>query len=167
MPNYNLFYNGERLFPVLSNDSEICFRIWFNNSSSIERVITISYDSISGYQGILIEYGDLYKKRLVRKGYRKNKSVFKEIKITPKNGFENFIKSIDSLKIMTREKQIEFSIVPHEPFSFYVVEYKNNKDYNQFIFTTDFPIHYKENTSEYEDIQNLVFKEFKQYIIRR
>ena len=167
MPNYNLFYNGDRLFPILSNDSETCFRIWFNHSSSIERVITISYDSISEYQGTLIEYGNLYKKKLVGKGYRKNKSIFREINITPKNGFENFMTSIDSLKLMTREKQNDFLIVPHQPFSFYVVEYKKNKEYNQFIFTTEFPIQYQENINEYEDIQNLIFNEFKEYLLRR
>lgn len=59
----NLDYSGERILPIKSNNSELCFRVWFNNSTSIDRIITISKDSLLGYQGKLTEIGYTNKKR--------------------------------------------------------------------------------------------------------
>jgi hypothetical protein len=42
MPFRNFISSGERLFPVKSSDAEYFVRIWINNSTSIDRIISIS-----------------------------------------------------------------------------------------------------------------------------
>lgn len=59
-PFKNLGYSGDRLFPVKTNFSEFSFRVWISNSTSIDRVISISKDSAGEFQGKLIEYGKLF-----------------------------------------------------------------------------------------------------------
>ena len=63
LPFKNLGYSGERILPIKDNNSKSTFRVWFNNSTSIDRVITISRDSIFGFQGKLVEIGYMSKKK--------------------------------------------------------------------------------------------------------
>ena len=64
MPFYSMNYNGERLFPIESNKDIKVFRAWLNLSTSVERVITVSVDSDSTYNGTLIEFGKHYRKNI-------------------------------------------------------------------------------------------------------
>ncbi|MDP4214175.1 MAG: hypothetical protein Q8926_16290, partial [Bacteroidota bacterium] len=57
MPFRNFLYSGERLLPVKTSTAEYFFRIWINNSTSIDRVISISKDSLEDFRGYLTEMG--------------------------------------------------------------------------------------------------------------
>ena len=148
----NLDYSGERILPIKSNNSELCFRVWFNNSTSIDRIITISKDSLLGYQGKLTEIGYTNKKK-------KKSTFFNEEDIEPKCGFEKFFQKLDSLNIEKGISQKDFEFVLHEPFSIYIVEYKNEKSYNQFDFKTHYPLSENGNNI-YLSIEKLIFDEF-------
>lgn len=60
IPYKNLGYSGERLFPVKTNYSEFTFRVWISNSTSIDRIISISNDSAGSFQSNLIEFGIIF-----------------------------------------------------------------------------------------------------------
>ena len=152
LPFKNLGYSGERILPIKDNNSKSTFRVWFNNSTSIDRVITISRDSIFGFQGKLVEIGYMSKKK-------KKTLFYNEEEIEPKCGFEQFFKKLDSLKLGKLNTQNDFQFILHQPYSIYIVEYKENNTYNQFKFYTDFPSE-NNNKNNYSSIEELVFNEF-------
>lgn len=159
MPFRNMVYSGERLFPLEKNDSKIAFRVWINNGTSIDRMITVSFDSLFMNQGKLNEFGFL-----VKKGILKSRDIrfYNDKKITPKNGFYNFFQTIDSLKLIDYSSQDSFDyVLNHQPFSLYVVEIKNGNKYNQFQFRTHFPNSKMEVDNKYRLIENLIYKEFE------
>jgi len=158
MPFRNHSCSGERLFPLKENESEKAFRVWFNNGTSIDRVITISYDSIWGYQGFLNEIGTVSKKGLVKS---KTIDFFSQKEIEPQNGYDNFFMKLDSLNLYNYENQQEFEYsMNHRPYSIYSIEIKDKNRYHQFNFKTRFP-----DTMKVEDkyliIEKIVFDLFK------
>lgn len=158
MPFRNMIYSGERLFPIQKNDSEKAFRVWINNGTSIDRIITVSTDSIFGQQGKLTEIGFLDKKGLIK---TKGEKIFKEKDLTPQCGFERFFETIDSLELANYVSQDTFDYaLNHQPFSLYVVEIKINNKYNQFQFRTHFPDTKLRVDEKYELIEKLIFDEF-------
>lgn len=152
MPFRNLGNFGESLFPVKNSDPQKIFRIWINNSTSIDRILTISQDTLFGNHANLVEIGSLSKGK-------REKDFYKKIEIVPKNGFENFFKKLDSLNLMSQQNRENFSNALHKPFSLYVVEYKNGESYNQFSFQTNYP-NKSDEKNNYKSIENLIFKEF-------
>jgi hypothetical protein len=156
MPFKNFGYSGERLFPVAKNNSEFTFRAWVSYSTSMDRVFTISYDSLFGYQGKLleIESNSVGKNKIDR-------TVFKQTDIIPRNGFQKFMLKVDSLNLMNVNDQDpnSFQVALHQPFSLYVVEIKSHGKIHQFRFNTYFPAKEKVE-NKYEEIQNLIFQEF-------
>lgn len=158
MPFRNMEYSGERLFPLEKNDSKIAFRVWINNGTSIDRVITVSFDSSFMNQCRLNEFGFLVKKGILKS---RNIRFFNDKEIIPKNGFDNFFQTIDSLKLIDYSSQDSFDyVLDHQPFSLYVVEIKNNNKYNQFQFKTHFPNSKMEVDDKYGLIEKLIFREF-------
>ena len=151
-PYKNLSYSGERLFPVKTNNSEFTFRIWISNSTSIDRIISISKDSMEGFEGKLTEIGKIY-------NGRNSKNYYNEFKVIPKCGFLEFKKKLDKLNLMSMTDQRNFGIVFDMPFSTYVVEIKQKDSFNTFKFDTYYP-----NKGGAEDsylkIENLLFEEF-------
>lgn len=64
MPFRNFISSGDRLFPVKSSDAEYFFRFWINNSTSIDRVVSISKtDSLDKFSGYFTEIGFLTKEK--------------------------------------------------------------------------------------------------------
>lgn len=128
MPFNNLGYTT-RLFPVQSNNFEKTFRVWFNNGTSIDRIITVSMDSVlppygMGYESNFVDIGSVYKRRLFSDKLR-NKSVkiFKTRDIQPRSGYDRFFEKLDSLNLFEYQKQTDFIWrFGHRPISFYVVE---------------------------------------------
>ncbi|HEY4875513.1 MAG TPA: hypothetical protein VIH86_08085 [Puia sp.] len=59
MPFVNFGYSGKKLLPVKTSTGEYSFRIWINNSTSIDRVISISKDTLEDFSGYLTEIGVL------------------------------------------------------------------------------------------------------------
>jgi hypothetical protein len=112
MPFRNWGYSVDRLFPIKNSSSDFTFRIWFSNSTSVYRVISISRDSTFNFSkgrivpedssfefsGYLTEIGSL------RKG-KKYHQYFNQIKIEPKSGFHDFKNKIDSLNLLTLSSQ--------------------------------------------------------------
>lgn len=149
----NLDYSGIRLFPVKTNYSEFTFRIWISNSTSIDRVISISKDSASDFQGSLVEFGKLYN----GKNY---KDYYKEIEIVPKVGFEIFKKMLDSLDLFDLKNKSSIDIVLHQPFSTYVIEIKDKTQFNTFRFDTYYPYN-SESEDSYSEIRKLILEQFE------
>jgi hypothetical protein len=158
MPFRNYALSGDKLFPVESNESEFTFRIWINNGTSVDRVISVSRDSIFGDQCKFFELGFLNKKGIFK---TKKESIFKEELIEPACGFDNLIIKIDSLNLFDYKSQTSFEfLLNHRPISLYSVEIKENGKYNQFTFRTYFPDTTKVS-QDYERIQRLIFNEFR------
>jgi hypothetical protein len=155
MPFRNYAYSGERLFPIQENSSETIFRVWFNNGTSLDRVITVSRDTLFNNQGYYVEFGLIMKKSFLSK--EKARDFFHYERLTPNSGYDKFFKKLDSLEIMDLKNQTGFESALHEVYSLYVVEYKKSGKYNQFSFRT----HFKDSTSTgYTRIQQMLFKEF-------
>jgi len=158
MPFRNLLFSGERLFPVQNNDSKRIFRVWFNNGTSIDRVLTVSNDSVFNNQVKLREIGFLDKKNLIG---RPSKIMFyKEKEILPNCGFDKFFEIVDSLDLIHYSNQDSFNFPMHRPFSLYVVEIKLNNVYNQFTFRTYYPLKDSNIDKKYADIEKLIFDQF-------
>jgi len=155
MPYRNIGYRGDRLLPVNSSDSGFSMRIWINNSTSIDRIISIYKDFEGQYRGRFFEIGSLdYGK--------KNKDYYKSIKIVPKHGFEMFRQELDSLDLFALNDQEDFGFSIDQPFSLYVVEIKDKELYHIFKFNTNYPIKTKVK-NKYDLIEGLIFDEFDIY----
>jgi len=156
MPFRNLGYTSDRLLPVSLSSADFEFRIWINNSTSIDRVISVSKDTLFGKGAYLTEIGQVFAKHKY-----KSKQFFNQTKIVPKSGIDGFITKIDSLKLSDFQSQDEstFSVALHTPFSLYVVELKENGKYHCFKFNTHFPAK-DQNDSKYIALENFIFSEF-------
>lgn len=146
MPFNNYVYDSVRLFPIQSSDAENIVRIWINNGTSIDRIITISKDSIFQEQAFLTEIS-----------LPSKKTFFNRKEIVPKSGIAAFLEKIDSLDLFQYESQTDFSFALHEPFSIYVIEQKKNDKYHQFNFKTSFT---NENEDQYTNLEKLIMEEF-------
>lgn len=157
MPFRNMGYSGERLFPVQQSDGEKMFRVWFNNGTSIDRVITVSFDSIFENQCYFAEFGVLFRNQLF-----KEKRIFinTNIPTKPRSGIDVFFEKIDSLNLFTYKNQETFYYPMHKPFSLYVVEVKDGNKYNQFRFNSYFPYSVEDST-QYGRLELLILDEFK------
>jgi hypothetical protein len=164
MPYRNLGYTANRLMPVRYSASDFEFRIWINNSTSIDRVISVSkvndvVEKGESYKGDekseLVEIGELFKKR-------KAIPFYKETNKMPKSGVDSFIAKIDSLELFD-VKGVPDSVLTllatDTPFSLYVVELKEHGKYHCFKFYTSYP-YKKDESGKYGEIQALMFKEF-------
>jgi len=156
MPFYNFGYTGSRLQPVILSETSFAVRIWINNGTSIERVISISKDSTFGSESYLDEIGILSNKS-------ENQFFYKKSKIFPASGVDKFIAKLDSMNISEIENQKDKDVPSHgmhEPFSLYVVEYKKLNKYHCFKFYTVFP-HKSEEDTKYVQVEKLIRDEFK------
>jgi hypothetical protein len=159
MPFRNLMYSGESIFPIKNNDSEWVFRAWINNGTSVDRIITVSSDSIFGNLSCIDEIGKLGNKK------HKTTFIYNKQNVIPKSGYDMFFNKVDSLGLINYNTQENFNIARmHEPFSLYVVEFKSKNQYNQFSFRTYFPISLSDTTlrveNQYEKVEELLFNEF-------
>ena len=162
MPFRNMIYTAETLFPIQNSEIEWAFRIWVNNGTSVDRIITVSKDSLMGDESCIIELGTLYRKKLFGE---KRKRINNLIKVKPKGGIDNFIQIIDSLGLQNYKTQEDFGfILDHNPTSLYVVELKKGNEYHKFSFRTYFPMSLTETErkvdKQYEFIEKLLFDEF-------
>ncbi|WP_143037768.1 hypothetical protein [Paenimyroides marinum] len=159
MPFRNMAYSGQSLLPVQKNNADWILRVWINNGTSVDRIITVSDDSLFKKQGKLLEIGFLDKKSLFS---TKEKYFFKENDVSPKSGFKEFMLKIETLKLEDYTDQENFDILlDHEPFSLYVVEFKKDGKYNQFVFRTYFPLEDFSNDDKFKSLEKLLFDEFK------
>ncbi|MDP4214074.1 MAG: hypothetical protein Q8926_15770, partial [Bacteroidota bacterium] len=149
----------ERLLPVKTSTAEYFFRIWINNSTSIDRVISISKDSLEDFRGYLTEMGNLVR------GKNSKQEYYRQIEIRPRSGFKVFKNKIDRLNLLNLSTPIDLIQLPlHQPFSTYVVEFKNHNEFNCFRFDTYYPYNGEIN-EKYAAVEKLIFDEFnlKQY----
>lgn len=141
------------IFPVKTTNSDFTFRIWMGNSTSIDRIITVSIDSLFGSHATLIEIGELIHKK-------KSKQYYRQIQIIPKSGFTDFIKKLNELNLMTLKSLTnQLEVVEHSPFSTYVIEIKSATKFNTFVFETYYPVK-RSNNEIYDNIEKLIFEEF-------
>ena len=59
MPFRNMVYSGQSLLPVQKYNADWILRVWINNGTSVDRIITISNESLFKDQGRLFEIGFL------------------------------------------------------------------------------------------------------------
>lgn len=116
MPFRNFEYGGDRLLPAKTSNAEYYFRIWINNSTSIDRIISISKNSLEDFQGYLTELA------ILLKGKNTDQEYYRQIKIKPRNGFKAFKNEMDSLDLLNLSSQCDLPEFPlHQPFSIFVV----------------------------------------------
>jgi hypothetical protein len=147
-PYKNLGYSGDRLFPIKTNHSEFSLRIWISNSTSIDRVISISKDKDEDYQGSVIEFGKLFNGKVYT-------DYYKNFDIKPKDGFSTFKQQVDSLNLLNLKTKPDIEIVYDQPFSTYVIEIKEDNSFNTFRFNTYYP---------YETEQEDIYSKIEKYI---
>jgi hypothetical protein len=153
MPFKNLGYSGDRLLPVKTSTTEYSFRIWINNSTSVDRVISISKDSLDDFRGYLTEVGVLIKGK-------KSTPYYSQTKIEPKSGFQVFKDKLDSLNLFQLNNEVDLiQLVSHQGFSTYVVEVKDHSNFNTFQFDSYYP-HEGQINEKYSAIEKLIFAEF-------
>jgi hypothetical protein len=161
MPFRNMVDSAEKITPIQNSSAEWIFRVWVNNGTSVDRVITVSKGSYLGKESYIVELGTLYKKRLFRE---KEMRIYNLISEMPNSGFDNFIQVIDSLGLENYKSQDDFDVVAdHNPFSLYIVELKKGNKYHLFRFNTYFPVSRTENRTideKYEFIENFLLDEF-------
>lgn len=155
MPFKNFDESGIRPFPVATNASQFTFRASVNLSTSIDRILSISTDSILGDQGRIVEIWQLGRSK---KGQVKVRYV--ERPIIPRSGFQRFKQKVDSLNIISITSQDAFDLPFDRPFSLYAIEVKQNEKYNQFNFNSHFPDTTNKVERQYEQIQELILQEF-------
>ncbi|WP_394906071.1 hypothetical protein [uncultured Mesonia sp.] len=151
MPFRNYGYSGERLFPIQNSDADNIVRIWINNGTSIDRIITVSKGKNFSEHSELIEIG------LTKNGKRK---FLTQEEQKPLSGIAKFLQTVDSLNLFQYESQEKFSPALHQPFSFYVIEQKKDGKYHQFTFNTDFP-NKNEEATKFTALEEFIMNEFK------
>jgi hypothetical protein len=152
----------ETLFPIQNQEIEWIFRVWVNNGTSVDRILTVSRDSLLGDQSCIIEFGTLYRKKIFGE---KRERINNVIIVKPKSGIDNFIQTIDSLDLQNYKTQEDFGfILDHNPTSLYVVELNKGYEYHTFSFRTYFPMSLtgteRKVGEKYEFIEKLLFEEF-------
>jgi hypothetical protein len=153
MPFKNLGYSGERLLPVKTSTAEYSFRIWINNSTSVDRVISISKDSLDDFRGYLTEVG-------VFVSGKKSTPYYRQTKIEPQSGFQVFKAKLDSLNLFQLNNKVGLiELASHQGFSTYVVEVKDHSNFNTFQFDSYYP-HEGQINEKYSSIEKLIFAEF-------
>ena len=162
MPFRNLGYTAETIFPVQGSEAEWIFRVWVNNGTSVDRIITVSRDSLIGDESCIIELGTLYRKHLFRE---RKERINNLINVKPKSGIDKFIQDIDSLDLENYKTQKDFGFfLDHNPTSLYIVELKKRDEYHKFSFRTYFPMSLTKTErkvdEQYEFIEKLLFDEF-------
>jgi len=165
MPFRNGGYLAGTIFPIQNSNQEWTFRAWINNGTSIDRIITVTKDSVWGNESCLIELGTLHKKKLFRKRPKLEK-IYNVFEVKPNSGYDQFFKTVNSLGLENYNTQDDFDYyLDHQPFSLYTIELKSGNQYHQFSFHTYFPISRMDTTrrvdKKYEIIEKLLFDEFK------
>ena len=151
LPFYNLGYSASRLFPIAMSDSKFACRIWINNGTSVERIISISSDGGSEDVGEICNIP----------AFKGKVSKIETSPIMPISGMAGFIDKIDSLDLLNYRSQEDtaFSAPMHRPFSLYVVEIKRGHRYNCFKFCTQFP-NEENDRSKYTRLQLFILEQF-------
>ncbi len=157
-------YTAERLLPVEFSNANFEFRVWINNSTPIDRVISVSkvndaiydHDVFKGNtKGYLVEMSALDEDTT-------SVALYKKTTILPKSGIDSFIAKVDSLKLFDEEGVTDPEVFLDQPYSIYIIELKEHGKYHRFRFYTNFP-YKKEEQGKYGKIQNFIFSEFGQY----
>lgn len=150
-PFKNLTDNVSYLLPKNEIKSDYIFRIWFFESTSVDKVLIIYKNDKNLFESQLIQFGEIY--------YKKNKKdVFKIDIVEPKNGFDNLIKKLNTNYLQNFENKTNYELAYDEPIFNYYVEYKNEKKVKSFKYETsqtDSKI-----VNEYSDLINLLKSEF-------
>lgn len=153
MPFRNMGYSAERILPVKTSNADYELRIWVNNSTSIDRIVSISRDTLDGFSGYLSEIG------IIVDG-KKNNQYYRKASIVPKSGFESFISRMDSIGILELSNQEDNLSLPlHQPFSIYVIEIKQGSRFNTFKFKSYYPYE-GQIDKKYKTIEKIIFAEF-------
>jgi hypothetical protein len=120
----------------------------------IDRIISISKDSLEVFQGYLTEVG------ILLKGKNTDQEYYRQIKIKPATDLRLLKNEMDSLDLLNLSSQSDLPELPlHQPFSIYVVEFKTCNQFNTFRFNTYYPYQGKIN-KYYAAIERIIFDEF-------
>jgi len=158
MPYINYGFSGNRFVPIQISDAEYTLRIWINNSTSIDRVITILKNKDEDPVSYFSEIGFMESTDSLNHSINNQFVNIKEI--PPKSGIEKFMFKLDSLQIMEYPaSQDSFNFVFHQPFSRFIVELKRNDKYKYFSFCTFYPGE-GEVEKRYSELELLIWEEY-------
>jgi hypothetical protein len=153
MPFKNYSYSSSRVFPIQKNNTEFSFRVWMSISTSVDRILSVSRDSLWSDEASIVEVGFLARGKKTSRHYV-------ERRITPRSGFDRFVRTVDSLDLLSlKDQQEPVPIALHQPVALYVVEIKKGDSYNCFRFNTSFPPD-TTTESEYKILEDFILAEF-------
>jgi len=150
MPFKNYAENPSFFIPMQNISSKAIMRFWIFESTSIDRVVCIFQDEESVYHTEIIEFGKIHSGKAEKMICQKNK-------IEPKNGYDNFFKSLKNLKVQNLESFENLEIGYDEHFLKYIIEI-NQEQYNN--FTIVIPASEANNKSQYSEIIKLIKSEY-------
>lgn len=104
------------------------------------------------FQGSLAELGKMFNGKAYTQYYN-------EQPITPKDGFNKFKTTLDCFHLHDLTDKPPISMAIHQPFSTYVIEFKNNNKFNTFRFDTHYPLKAEDNDI-YASIEQYIFEQF-------
>jgi hypothetical protein len=148
MPYRNYSLTANRLLPLQYSNDKKSIRIWISESTSLDRVITVSKSLDSSYSGELTIFGPGIGNAQKTKGY------FITKKMVPESGYKNFFSEIDSLNLGSLSDQKNIEVVSDRPVEICIIVYLDNGNYTKFRFQSGL------SYSDYKVIEALIQKEF-------
>jgi hypothetical protein len=169
LPFSNLSHNSMSIRPLNLLEVDFAFRLYANNGRSLDRIITLTYDSIkplyvgdtlieSSYsEGSTIYLGLLFD--------NENKEYYYNIESINSERINNLLSVLKNINFNTYSNRTTIPRSLHSPYSSYTIEIVKNNRYHTFKFITNFP----EETnldSEYEKLEGLLIKLFPELTTR-
>lgn len=131
-PFKNYTENPSYLAPINSIKSDYIFRVWFFDSTSVDKVLVVFKNEKNEFESQLISFGKVY-------DGKKFKEVYSVVDLKPKNGFGNLIEHIKSESVENFQDRKDEELAYDVPLLQYFFEFKS-QDKNIFFkyITTNF-----------------------------
>ena len=150
-PFKNYSENPSYLLPINSIKSEYVLRVWFFDSTSVDKVLVVFKNDKNEFEAQIISFGKVYKKD-------KFQPIFNVVDVKPKNGFVNLINIIKSDSLEKFQDKIDSDLVYDESVFQYFFEIKSQNETVYFKYTTSKSEFTKEN--KYSNLIKFLKAEF-------
>jgi hypothetical protein len=128
-PFKNYTENPSYLAPINSIKSNYIFRIWFFDSTSVDKVLVIFKNEKDEFESQIISFGKVYKDK-------KFKEVYATVDVIPKNGFGNLIHHIKNESLEKFQNKTDSDFFNDEPVFQYFFEIKSINEKTSFKYVT-------------------------------
>ncbi|SFI35796.1 hypothetical protein [Halpernia frigidisoli] len=128
-PFKNYTYNQSYLLPLNTIKSDYIFRIWFFDSTSVDKVLVVFKNEKNEFESQLISFGKVH-------DGKKFKEVYTVVDVKPKNGFGNLIEHLQNDSLAKYEDRTDNELVNDESVYQYFFELKFPNEQNSFKYVT-------------------------------